>query len=45
LAELGYDDESAQLTIESLKKSGKIEVYYVENPYVGGTTTAALRSL
>ena len=45
LAELGYGDESAQLTIENLKKSGKIEVYYVENPYVGGTTTAALRSL
>lgn len=45
LAELGYDDTSAQLVIESLKKSGKIEVYYVENPYVSGTTTAALRTL
>ncbi len=45
LAELGYDDTSAQLVIESLKKSGKIEVYYVENPYVSGATTAALRTL
>jgi len=45
LAELGYDDKSTQLTIEHLKKSGKIEVFYVDNPYVSGSTTAALRIL
>lgn len=45
LAELGYADEAIQSVIEQLKKSGKIEVYYVENPYVGGSTTAALRTL
>ena len=32
LAELGYDEKSARMVTERLKKAGKIEVHYVENP-------------
>ena len=45
LAELGHDAASAAVMTERLKKSGRIEVYYVENPYHSGGTTAALRTL
>jgi uncharacterized protein with HEPN domain len=44
LAELGYGERSSRLVTARLKQSGKIEVYYVDNPY-SSNTTAALRTL
>lgn len=45
LGEAGFDYRSSYSMIERLKDAGRMEVYYVENPYDSETRTAALRSL
>ncbi len=45
LGEAGFDYRSSYSMIERLKDAGRLEVYYVENPYDSETRTAALRSL
>jgi hypothetical protein len=44
LAELGFDESAARSLLHRLQRAGKVEVYYVENPYDSSPRTAALRT-